>query len=265
MLATVSTTTLIGARHVIVHCAMVPTRALVTRVARCAEEARGGLELSWPIGMAAALQRLCERAAPTASLDTGPAAVAPATSGDSRGTRLAPPVEYEQTARSGRLLHVTVEGRAFPSSTYQLNQATRQLLQLNLSRLCHCNRPTAQRIPQKVLTLSQKLDECKPLVVGHTTPACADIGRGSLRVRFTADASTSSINAYTGAVRANTQDAVSGLGGEHDHAPTGGLLLGIRRSPGERWLPAVAAAPGRGPFENKHSTVVKSLPPPSFV
>ena len=59
-------------------------------------------------------------------------------------------------------------------------------------------------------------------VTGYTTPALADIGRASLRVRF------------------HLSRCIT--------APTGGLILGIRRHPDERFLPAVAAAPGdRGP------------------
>ena len=131
----------------------------VTRVRRCFEEAKGGLELAWSFGVASAFQRLCE------------------------------------TATSSR----------FDAD-----------------------------------------------VTGHTTPAVADVGRGSLRVRFS---------------RSHSGDETS--------FPTGGLLLGVRRStrespssreddlqtstrsrgatrtsvePRPRFLPAIAAAPGaRGP------------------
>ena len=129
----------------------------VTRVRRCAEEAKGGLELAWSFGVASAFQRLCETS--TSSFDAE--------------------------------------------------------------------------------------------VTGHTTPAVADVGRGSLRVRFS---------------RSHSGDETS--------FPTGGLLLGVRRStrespscreddrqtstrsagatrrvePRPRFLPAIAAAPGaRGP------------------
>ena len=133
----------------------------VTRVRRCAEEAKGGLELAWSFGVASAFQRLCETS--TSSFDAE--------------------------------------------------------------------------------------------VTGHTTPAVADVGRGSLRVRFS---------------RSHVGDETS--------FPTGGLLLGVRRlnsrespssreddlrsstlffrvdatrtsvEPRPRFLPAIAAAPGaRGP------------------
>lgn len=52
-------------------------------------------------------------------------------------------------------------------------------------------------------------------VTGHTTPACQDVGRGSLRLRFL-DASA---------------------------VTDGGYIVGIRR-PGLRWLPAIAGVPG---------------------
>jgi hypothetical protein len=138
----------------------------VTRVRRCAEEAKGGLELAWSIDVALAFQRLCETS------------------------------------------------------------------------------PSSSRLDAEV--------------TGHTTPAVADIGRGSLRVRFLG--------------RKKGEDAASA------HAPafpTGGLLLGVRRKPTRlssfdddesfssaktqgtarrrvhdpfRFLPAIAAAPGdRGP------------------
>ena len=92
-------------------------------------------------------------------------------------------------------------------------------------------------------------------VTGHTTPAVADVGRGSLRVRF---------------MRPHDGDDALGL----RRFPTGGLLLGVRRSrsvsgsssedvlfarekseregsprrwvePSHRFVPAIAAAPGK--------------------
>ena len=43
--------------------------------------------------------------------------------------------------------------------------------QLNLRRFCHRNHPTHQRmIPQKVLTSSRNVDECKPLTVVEAVP-----------------------------------------------------------------------------------------------
>ena len=36
-----------------------PGSVTVTRVRRCAEEAKGGLELAWSFGVASAFQRLC--------------------------------------------------------------------------------------------------------------------------------------------------------------------------------------------------------------
>ena len=135
----------------------------VTRVRRCSEEAKGGLELAWSFGVASAFQRLCETS-------------------------------------------------------------------------CSSSRFDAE-------------------VTGHTTPAVSDVGRGSLRVRFS---------------RSHVGDETS--------FPTGGLLLGVRRlnsrespssreddlrsstlffrvdatrtsvEPRPRFLPAIAAAPGaRGP------------------
>ena len=135
----------------------------VTRVRRCAEEAKGGLELAWSFGVASAFQRLC--AASTSSSRFGAE------------------------------------------------------------------------------------------VTGHTTPAVADVGRGSLRVRF---------------MRPHDGDDALGL----RRFPTGGLLLGVRRSrsvsgsssedvlfarekseregsprrwvePSHRFVPAIAAAPGK--------------------
>ena len=128
--------------------------ATMTRVRRCLEEAKGGLELAWRVDVAAALQRMCERASSSAAASSS-------------------------TARTS---------------------------------------PPAPILPVEV--------------TGHTTPALADIGRASLRVRFTSpDAS------------------------QH---PTGGLILGIRRHPDERFLPAVAAAPGdRGP--DRHGATRESL------
>ena len=109
--------------------------ATVTRVRRCAEEVRGGLELAWPARVVAALAGQAER---VASL-----------------------------------------GDALPA-----------------------------------------------VVTGHTTPACADIGRGSLRVQFSPPPS---------AHRAR-------------EPPEGGLIVGVRVAPHAGFLPAVAAAPGdRGP------------------
>ena len=70
-------------------------------------------------------------------------------------------------------------------------------------------------------------------VTGYTTPALADIGRASLRVRFTSpDAS------------------------QH---PTGGLILGIRRHPDERFLPTRRRrrAGDRGP--DRHGATRESL------
>ena len=128
--------------------------ATMTRVRRCLEEAKGGLELAWRVDVAAALQRMCERASSSAAASSS-------------------------TARTS---------------------------------------PPAPILPVEV--------------TGYTTPALADIGRASLRVRFTSpDAS------------------------QH---PTGGLILGIRRHPDERFLPAVAAAPGdRGP--DRHGATRESL------
>ena len=128
--------------------------ATVTRVRRCLEEAKGGLELAWRVDVAASLQRMCERASSSAAASTS-------------------------TARTS---------------------------------------PFAPILPVEV--------------TGHTTPALADIGRASLRVRFT------------------SPDAA--------HHPTGGLILGVRRHPHERFLPAVAAAPGdRGP--DRHGATRESL------
>ena len=42
-----------------------PGSVTVTRVRRCAEEAKGGLELAWSFGVASAFQRLCEESAST--------------------------------------------------------------------------------------------------------------------------------------------------------------------------------------------------------
>ena len=165
---------------------MPPGSVTVTRVRRCAEEAKGGLELAWSFGVASAFQRLCEESA--------------STSGSSR----------------------------FDAE-----------------------------------------------VVGHTTPAVADVGRGSLRVRF---------------LRSHKRDGIVGdqaTFGRDDNSgrerfPTGGLLLGVRRTTpsscreeprsttfatvsadratrqGEpsayRFLPAIAAAPGaRGPDRHGNS------------
>jgi len=44
------------------------------------------------------------------------------------------------------------------------------IFQLNLSRFGHCQTETTERIPQKVLTLSRKVDECKPLIRVHHLP-----------------------------------------------------------------------------------------------
>lgn len=129
--------------------------ATVTRVRRCLEEAKGGLELAWRVDVAAALQRMCERASSSAAASSSTARTSP---------------------------------------------------------------PPAPILPVEV--------------TGHTTPALADIGRASLRVRFT------------------SPDAA--------HHPTGGLIIGIRRHPDERFLPAVAAAPGdRGP--DRHGSTRESL------
>ena len=163
-----------------------PGSVTVTRVRRCAEEAKGGLELAWSFGVASAFQRLCEESA--------------STSGSSR----------------------------FDAE-----------------------------------------------VVGHTTPAVADVGRGSLRVRF---------------LRSHKRDGIVGdqaTFGRDDNSgrerfPTGGLLLGVRRTTPSssreeprsttfdtvsadratrevepsayRFLPAIAAAPGaRGPDRHGNS------------
>ena len=162
-----------------------PGSVTVTRVRRCAEEAKGGLELAWSFGVASAFQRLCE----------------------------------ESASKSG-------------SSRFYAE------------------------------------------VVGHTTPAVADVGRGSLRVRFLRS------HVWDGIVgdQADGRDDASG----RDEFPTGGLLLGVRRttpsSSGEatrsttfdtvsafhatrqgepsayRFLPAIAAAPGaRGPDRHGNS------------
>lgn len=152
-----------------------PGSVTVTRVRRCAEEAKGGLELAWSFGVASAFQRLCE----------------------------------ESASKSG-------------SSRFDAE------------------------------------------VVGHTTPAVADVGRGSLRVRFLRS------HAGDGIVEndADGRDDASG----RERFPTGGLLLGVRRTvpsssreetfdtvsadpatrevepSAYRFLPAIAAAPGaRGP------------------
>ena len=39
--------------------------------------------------------------------------------------------------------------------------------QLNLSRFVTETRPIAQRVPRKVLTSSQEVDECEPLLLGR--------------------------------------------------------------------------------------------------
>ena len=161
-----------------------PGSVTVTRVRRCAEEAKGGLELAWSFGVASAFQRLCEESA--------------STSGSSR----------------------------FDAE-----------------------------------------------VVGHTTPAVADVGRGSLRVRFLRSHKRDGIVGD----QADGRDEKAG----RDPFPTGGLLLGVRRTvpsssreeprttfdtvsadratrevepSAYRFLPAIAAAPGaRGPDRHGNS------------
>ena len=53
--------------------------------------------------------------------------------------------------------HTGGGGRGLHSSTFQLN----------LSRFGHCQAETTERLPQKVLPLSRKVDECKPLGGGY--------------------------------------------------------------------------------------------------
>jgi hypothetical protein len=161
-----------------------PGSVTVTRVRRCAEEAKGGLELAWSFGVASAFQRLCE----------------------------------ESASKSG-------------SSRFDAE------------------------------------------VVGHTTPAVADVGRGSLRVRFLRSHKRDGIVGD----QADGRDEKAG----RDPFPTGGLLLGVRRTvpsssreeprttfdtvsadratrevepSAYRFLPAIAAAPGaRGPDRHGNS------------
>ncbi|KAK3277409.1 hypothetical protein CYMTET_14583 [Cymbomonas tetramitiformis] len=88
-------------------------------------------------------------------------------------------------------------------------------------RLCETETPDLKLAwPLQVATALQS--QCNGVqeifqasVTGHTTPACQDIGRGSLRLRFLGASAVSD----------------------------GGYILGIRR-PGLRWLPAIAAVPG---------------------
>jgi hypothetical protein len=51
--------------------------------------------------------------------------------------------------------------------------------QLNLSRFHHLNPSTTQRVLQKVLTSSRKVDECKPLVAGDARGQVGDGGPGN--------------------------------------------------------------------------------------
>jgi hypothetical protein len=138
----------------------------ITRVRRCAEEAKGGLELAWPADVALALQRLCKNGPPAPH-----------------------PVDAAQRGGSGS------GGGGGPADTDA----------------------AAYTIPLMPPLFVE--------IMGHTTPAVADIGRASIRVRFcspTTEETTSAGGAATTSAHADRDTALT-------FPPTGGLLLGIRR------------------------------------